>query len=110
MEKQQYEEREDRRFGPRYKAVVVATTIPPVAICSGLYLWFPWEPATSFIIWVPLVIPLATIAFGFRWTKCLQCDKWIRINWRERGYLGGGPLRYQCDNCRIIWNTQLRGV
>ena len=103
----EYTQRDDRRFGVRFTATAMISSLP---VGVGLAIAFVLRvsvPLVLLIFGVTLIVPLTILSTCFRWTKCPSCGQRIRVRWNGPEYRRGGMLRYSCDRCRIVWLTHL---
>jgi hypothetical protein len=108
MENVDYQQRNDTRFGNRFFATALISSIPVwIGILVAGLLRLPL-PAFIAVIVATLSIPLSVMAVRFRWTQCPACGTKIRVPWNSGEYMRGGMLRYTCENCRIVWSTGVR--
>ena len=104
---QEYEQREDHRFGLRFMVTMFAASIP-VWIALTIPFVLGW-PLIRYGIGLLITLPISLlfILWRFRFTQCPNCGRVIRVPWRSREFRRGGMLRYDCDHCRIVWATHL---
>ena len=104
---QPYERRDDHAFGRR---VMTAAFVGSIPVWIGLIVAYLLSgPLFAYLVALGMTLPIAwaVIYVYARTSKCPNCGKCIRIDWRTREFTRGGMLRYTCDNCRIEWATHL---
>jgi predicted RNA-binding Zn-ribbon protein involved in translation (DUF1610 family) len=99
--------KDDPKFGVRVMKVAVLSSIPTWIGLLVAGFWFQSTAGALIVLAATLPFALAVIVRQTRFANCPDCGRRIQINWRQKGYMRGGMLQYQCPDCMTTWRTHL---